>query len=214
MACNAFGERMKSRNVFLVKIIIGAAVFILMPWLASCGMSEGGETGTIVSFGKDGTVRSHIEESFGESYYDKEELQQTVSDQAASYNKLAGEERITVERVEVLDDMAQVDMTYTQAADYAFFNKVIFFAGSAGEAHEQGYDLNVVLSGAENSQETVGQSDILAMEGVTLLITDIGDSIALNGKALYISENVTVSSNGKTVCRVQDSGKPAYIIYK
>ncbi len=197
-----------SRGIFCV---LGA---ISMLTMVSCGSMKSGADGTSVSLDKNGTVQSNIRESFEESYYDEDELLQMILTQAASYNRKAGSGSIAVEKVEVKDGVAEVQMTYAKAKDYASFNKMVFFVGNAKEADQEGYELNVVLSGVKNPQETVGKGDILAMEDEMLLITDAADTIKLDGKAIYVSENVTVSGNGKTVCRSLDSEGLAYIIFK
>lgn len=182
--------------------------------LTACG-SEGEESGgAAISFTKEGTVQAQIKESFEESYYDKDELQQTILEEVAGYNRRTGKESITVEKVEVADGVAEVAMTYAQAEDYADFNQVVFFAGSPSEAESAGYDLNVVLSSVKNANDTVGKSDILAMKDVTVLITDEKEAIALNGSALYVSDNVTPSRNAKELRMAEEDKKLAYIIYK
>lgn len=204
---------MKNSNQTVSRISISAFILAAMFALVSC--STGSQmAGTNVLLSKDGTVQSNIRESFEESYYDKEELQQTILAQAATYNRQAGSGSITVEKVDVKDGMALVQMTYAKASDYAAFNKATFFVGSPKDADSEDYNLNVVLSSVKNQKETLGKADILAVENMTLLITDISDSIVLNGKAVYVSENVVVEGDGKTVCRSEDSDGLAYIIFK
>ncbi len=205
---------MKNSNQSVSRGILCVLGAISMLTMVSCGSMKSGADGTSVSLDKNGTVQSNIRESFEESYYDEDELLQMILTQAASYNRKAGSGSIAVEKVEVKDGVAEVQMTYAKAKDYASFNKMVFFVGNAKEADQEGYELNVVLSGVKNPQETVGKGDILAMEDEMLLITDAADTIKLDGKALYVSENVTVSGNGKTVCRPLDSEGLAYIIFK
>ncbi len=193
--------------------VLSALLLLGMMALSAC--SGGGEDeGSTISLLKDGNISSKIVESFEQSYYDKDELQQSILEKVASYNKGVGDFHVTVEKVEVADGVAQVEITYAGPQDYAGFNKVGFFAGTADEAKEAGYDLDVVLSGVKDPQETVGESDILAMEEERILITDVNDEIILNGKALYVSDNVTVSSNAKTVKRTDEGDKMAYVVYR
>lgn len=182
--------------------------------VTSCGGAEEEDGAGAISFTKEGTIRSDIRESFEQSYYDKDELQQAVLEEVADYNNSAGAESITVEKVTVEDGVALVEMTYQKAADYAAFNQTTFFCGSAAQAKSGGFNLNVVLSGVKDTTETVGESDILAMEGVTLLITDVPEEISLNGKALYVSDNTTVSGSGKNVRAAGEDGELIYIIFK
>ena len=92
--------------------------------LASCGFGSEGET-TTISIEKDGIVRSHIEESFAQSYYDKDELQQMILREAADYNREAGSGCVTVEKVEVENQIATVEMTYQKALDFAHAGKKV-----------------------------------------------------------------------------------------
>lgn len=193
--------------------------------LTSCGLGSK-EKATTISIEKDGTVRSHIEESFDQSYYNKDELQQMILMEAADYNREAGSGCITVEKVDVKDQIATVDMTYQKAADFAGFNHVVFFHGTPAEAKDAGYDLNVVLSSVKDSFNTIGQADILAMEGYRLLIMDVSKKIIkdetvvldatviLNGKVQYTNENVITSNNGKSVKRTENAEGLAYILYQ
>ena len=199
---------MKRSLKMLKKMIISVLTFSVMLVFSACGGEDGDESGTFLSLAKDGTIRSHIEESFEESYYDKEELEQ------ADYNNRTGTESIAVKKVEVKDGLAQVTLTYAGVRDYAAFNQVLFFAGTAGDAQSAGYDLDVVLSGVKDSGETLGKADILALKEEKLLVTDINETVKLDGKALYISDNVTVSSGGKIVKRTEDGNKMMYVVYK
>ena len=160
---------------------------------------------------KDGSVKSVISASFDKPDYDINELQQMVLEESASYNRSVGDSAVSVEK----DGTASVKMTYKSAADYAAFNDGIFFVGSPKEAEEEGYNLNKVLSSTRNPLETVGGADILAMDGdVRILITDMKDPVVLDGKAIYTSDNVQTDKKYKTVTLKEESGEPAYIIYK
>lgn len=164
---------------------------------------------------KDGSVKSVISESFDKPDYDINELQQMVLEESASYNRSVGDSAVSVEKVSEKDGTASVKMTYRSAADYAAFNDGIFFVGSPKEAEEEGYNLNKVLSSTRNPLETVGEADILDMDGdVRILITDMKDPVVLDGKAIYTSDNVQTDKKYKTVTLKEESGEPAYIIYK
>ncbi len=205
---------MKANLKISYKAIIASLILTGMSGLCACG-SQGDEIGaTYISLESDGTVKSNIEEEFAQSYYDKDELQQSILSQAASYNKTAGENHVTVEKVEVNNNMAMVLMTYKEAADYAAFNEAVFFVGTPGKAQEAGYNLNVVLSEVGDDQKTIGKADILAMEDMKLLITDINEPVQLGGKALYISDHVTVSKNSKVVRLTEGEDGMIYILFK
>ncbi len=213
---------MKSSVNFLFRFVISGIILGGMLGLVSCGGSKESSV-TTLSLLKDGKVQSDIRENFGESYYDPGELQNTILSQTADYNKEAGGSKITVEKVEAKDAVAMVKMIYEKPEDYASFNRSVLFVGSAKEAQEAGYQLDLVLSGTKDANETIAKSDMLAMEGEKLLITDVKDLIVLNGKALYVSDNVTVSDNGKEVQisvpeegadKAEDKKALAYVVFK
>lgn len=205
---------MKSSYKKICKLTISALIFIGVLGIVSCGEKEEGANESVLSIAKDKTVHADIVEEFEKGYYDKDELQQAILEQVVSYNKNAGGGNITVEKVETGDNSVTVRMTYAGTQDYASFNNAVFFVGTAKEAEEAGYNLNVVLSGVKDAKDTIGKGDMLAMKEEKILITNVNEGIALSGKALYISDNVTVSSNAKTVWYTGKEDGLAYIVYK
>ena len=216
--CRKANVRMKRKVTRLKKRISSASAVCLSAALMAAGLTAcaapAKEEGTTVSVSKEGTVSLHIIESFDKPYYDQDELQQMILSEAADYNREVGAGNVSVEKIVVEDNMAVVDMTYASAADYAGFQGGIFFLGTAKEAQEAGYELNVVLSGAEDELKTIGMSDMLAMSEYQLLITDMKETVTLNGKAEYVSDNVIFSENRKTVAFGGEEGELAYVMYR
>ncbi len=205
---------MKSSFTKIRKLTIGALLLIGIMGIVSCGKEgEEGNPSTL-TMEKDGSLRAEIVENFEKEYYDAGELQQSVLEQAASYNRNAGSGNVTVEKVEMDEGRITVKMTYADIQDYAAFNHAVFFVGTPEEAEKAGYNLNVVLSNVKDSQETVGRSDILAIDGGKLLITNVKEGIAINGKALYVSESVTAASNARKIWYTGDEKGLAYVVYK
>ena len=64
-------------------MMMSVLTFSIMLVFSACGDKVGDESGTFLSLKKDGTIRSQIEESFEESYYDRDELEQAVLEQVA-----------------------------------------------------------------------------------------------------------------------------------
>jgi hypothetical protein len=179
-------------------------------WTAGC---SGEETGG-VSVSGDGKITASIVESFDKAYYNQDELQNMILEEAASYNRSSGESLISVDKVSVENGVAKVRMTYADADAYAGFNNGVFFMGTVSEAQMAGYDTNKVLTSVNDSLTTVGQSDMLAMTGVKILITDMKEPVLLPGKAVYISQNAAVDKKLKTVTFDEESEGLAYILYK
>lgn len=188
----------------------GLLLSMVMLFVSACANGKG-EDFTSITVQKDGTILSYIVESFEQDYYDGEELQQAILTEAANYNKTAGNGKINVEKIDVDGGVATVRMIYQEAGDYAGFNHIIFFVGNTEKAGEN-YELNVVLSGTKDANDTVGRADILAMTDYKLLITDVQEPVFLDGKAEYVSDNVTVSNDRKNI---QLSGDGlGYVLYK
>lgn len=202
---------MMVRTGQISRIVTGILLMAGMFVLTSCKEGQNGEDVTTITIQKDGTVLSNIEESFEQSYYDAQELQQTILTEAADYNKAAGSAKINVEKIDVNEGRVTVRMTYQEPADYAAFNKVLFFVGAAKDAPDE-CDLNVVLSGVKDANETIGKSDMLAMEDYKILIMGVQEPVYLNGRAEYVSDNVTTADDWKSVW-VSGEGQ-GYVLYK
>ena len=205
--------RVFSSKRILLKIIISLYLLFILAGNVAC--SSGSRMAqTEITMQKDGGVSIRLVESFDKPYYDAEELRQSILTKVASYNRNVGSGNISVEKIEVENQIAEVIMSYETAEDYARFNKEVYFVGSATKAQEAGYDLNTVLSGAEDTTETIGMSDMLNMEDYQILITDSKIPIIINGKAEYLSDNVSVSKNKKVITVAADSDALAYIMFR
>lgn len=204
---------MKNSLNILQKKIIGALLITGMMTLSACGSFGDSTEENKISLNKDGSIKSYITESFEKDYYLQEELQQMILSEAASYNRSAGESRITVEKVLVEEQIATVEMTYAAAEDYSAFNDVLFFMGSPADAKEAGYDLNVVLSSVKDTNETIAEADILAMDGVTLLITDVPEMVEFFGKAVYTDDHAVLAENQKALMSAEDRGA-VYVLFE
>lgn len=197
----------------LPSALVGILILIAVIGITGCSKQKN-RTETVVVLMKDGSVQSYITEDFEQSYYNKDDLQQMILGEVATYNRQAGEARIGVEKIEVADAKAIVQMSYSSTADYAEFNQEEFFLDVPSAVKQAGYHTNVVLSNVKNEQETIGEADILSLKAVKLLITDTKESIIVPGRILYVSDNVTVSENQKQCTLNQNSEEMAYIIFK
>ena len=202
-----FGRISLKTAKIMPAVFLAAGMFLL----TSGNGSQGEKSGSTVSIQKDGTILSHIEESFAQDYYDLEELRQAILVEAADFNKAAGSDKISVEKIEADEGVVTVRMTYREPLDYAAYNHVLFFAGMPADVPEE-YELNVVLSGTKDNSQTIGKSDILSMEGYKLLVMNIQEPVYLDGRAEYASDNVAVSDNRK--CAQVEGEGTGYVLYK
>lgn len=193
----------------------GLCLALMLSFMGLCGCTlENSEEGNSVFLAKDGTVTCQIVEKFDKPYYDAEEMKQMILSEVAEYNIGVGGSNVSVEKVMVEEGLATVVMKFATAGDYADFHGNTFFVGTAKEAQEAGYDLNVVLSSTEDELETIGMSDMLAMEEYRILITDMKEPVTLNGKAAYVSDNTIYSTNLKTVVFGGEADETAYVMYR
>ena len=213
MGADRIMTKVFSRKRIILKIIISMCLVLMVMGVSACDFSSKEEQ-TQITIQKDGSVRMQIIESFDKPYYDKDELQQKVLTEVAGYNRNMGSGNISVEKIEVEDNRAKVVMVYGSCQDYARFNNSVLFVGNTAGAVEEGYDLNTVLSVAGNPTETIGVSDMLLMTDYSLLITDCREPIIIDGKAEYISDNVIISNNKKIITLMQDTDKPAYVLFQ
>lgn len=204
---------MKIKKNICTKAVCCLTAILAAAQLSGCSLGKQTPE-TVISVEKDGSISVSIAEEFDKAYYDKDELQKMILTEAAGYNRKTGEGSITVNKIEVKNGVALVKMNYRTSEDYAVFNDSVFFIGTPKQAEENGYDLNIVLSGTKNTMETVGKADILSMTDYTVLITNEKEPVALNGKAAYVSDNVTVSPNLKTVSFAEDTKEMAFVLYK
>ena len=201
------GLNMSSKKKTGVLLITG------MMLLSACGSIGKDTEETRISIQKDGSVKSYIIEDFDKDYYLQEELQQMILSEAASYNRSVGQGNITVEKIEVAEQLARVEMTYQTAEDYAAFNKVVFFLGSPAQAQAAGYDLNVVLSNVNDGNDTIGEADILAMEDAMLLITEAPEQVEFFGKAVYADDHALLAENRKMLMS-EENRAASYVLFK
>ena len=199
-------------------VSMGMAVAFLITGAVACSNESGSVEGSCISVSEDGTILDCIRESFDKDYYDQQELQTQVLQAVANYNSRVGEERISVEKVQINGDVTDVKMEFRSYQDYADFNREIFFIGTPLEAQAAGFDLNKVYVGAEDDSKTMGEAQLLASTGVKVLITDTDQTIQLYDKILYVSDHVRVGAKSKSFQIVTDENnqisKEVCVIFK
>lgn len=176
--------------------VIIAAVFCLL--LSACGNKED-EDDTAFStlhIGKNGKVLSRIIEDFDEPYYYEDELKDMIEEEVSAYNKKVDSESITFKSCEKSENAIIVELSYNSAEDYTAFNGDVLFYGTVQDAYQAGYDLNVRLSDAANSQ-TIGKDDILNMGDNHIVISNENIRVACYKDIAYMSEGVTTVSKSE-----------------
>ena len=207
------------KNSRCVKHMIGSLLCVVVSALSLCACGNAGNVeGSVIMVSKDGTVTDTIREKFDQDYYSQQELQDEVLKAVASYNSKAGNEVITVSKVQVDGDVTDVEMKYAGAEDYARFNGETFFIGTPAKARLAGFDLNKVYTAVKDPAQTMGMAELFSTDGLLVLITDTDQTVVLDKKILYISDGVMLSENEKTFRKEQSESnqisKEICVIFK
>lgn len=173
-------------------------VTVLCLLLSACGSGKETDDDTVstLTVEKNGKVISKIIEDFDEDYYYEDELKEMIETEVSDYNKQADSESITFNSCEKVENAVIVEMTYRTAKDYSEFNGEVFFFGTVQEAYKEGYDLNIRLTDAANTQ-TIGKDDILNMGDKHIIISNEKVRIASYKDIGYTSEGVVLIGKGK-----------------
>lgn len=210
---------MNIRQRVLEKVLaLTAAAGLLTAGLCGCSGGDGGIQGSCITVSKEGAIEDCIRESFDKDYYDQNELQNEVLQAVSNYNNRIGEERITVEKVQIDGDVTDVRMGFHTDADYADFNREVFFIGTPLEAQAAGYDLNHVFVSTEDVSRTMGEAELLATTGIRVLITNTDQSVTLYNKIQYVSDKVELKNKNRTFRIVKEENeqisKEVCVIFK
>ena len=210
---------MNIRQSVLKKVLaLTVATGLLTAGLCGCSSMDGEMQGSCITVSKEGTIEDCIRESFDKDYYDQNELQNEVLQAVLNYNNRIGEERITVEKVQIDGDVTDVRMGFHTDADYADFNREVFFIGTPLEAQAAGYDLNHVFVSTEDASRTMGEAELLTTTGIKVLITNTDQSVTLYNKILYVSDKVELKNKNRTFQIVKEENeqisKEVCVIFK
>ena len=176
-------------------VMIATALSLL---LSACGSGKEAEDESVstLSVEKNGKIISKIIEDFDEDYYYEDELKEMIETEVSAYNKQADTESITFNSCEKSENAVVVQMTYRTAEDYSKFNGEVFFFGTIQEAYKEGYDLNIRLTDAANTQ-TIGKDDILNMGDKHIIISNEKVRVSSYKDIGYTSEGVVLIGENK-----------------
>ena len=96
--------------------------------LSGCGKIEKVAEST-VTVDKKGIVTEILIEDFSSEEYQEDELKKSIEELVSTYNEQAGEEEVTLKKMQVKDGNASVLMQYSTDDTYRAFNQGDFFAG-------------------------------------------------------------------------------------
>ncbi len=184
-------------------------MILLVCCLAGCGDQETSYDTTTLVVKDDGTFVEVVVEPFDKEYYDASELESFVQNEIQEYNLRKVSTQLSLEGVEVEDEIAKVSISYKTDEDYRNFNEGTVFVGTVREAINEGYQFDQTFRAYEKTED-VSVAQVTENGNYGIVITAEAINVALPDKILYISENVV--TNGKK--SAQTAAGECYIIYK
>lgn len=189
-------------------IIVIAVILMLIAVTDSVGSNE--YTASTIELLKNGKIRVTSVESFGEDYYDAEELEETIKDAISEYG-----DGVSQEYLEVSDGSAKLVLTYDSAEDYVAFNDTDLFVGTVAEAEEAGYDFQSIMSAVSQEDTTKILTEATLdqlLENEVLILFEQADVVTWK-EMLYATSNlgVTDSTHATAIDTISDE-MPAIVI--
>ncbi|MDF2511240.1 MAG: hypothetical protein K0S04_1106 [Herbinix sp.] len=175
------------------KIVLCATMLFLMLGAVGCTNEElrvDKVTANSIVAKSNGKLQVATIEDFDKNYYDLDELREYIEEQVDTYNKTAGDEKITVDDVDKKDDKAVMILTYSGMDQYANFNEVsaAYFTGGVGDISLK---LPSTLIDAKNGS-LASTDEILKDEKFKFLVLNEPYHIVTDGKVKYYSEKATL----------------------
>ena len=127
---------------------LSVCVIMILVLLTACGEKTLQVSTNTLYIKKDGKLEEAAFELFDKEYYNAEELKSFAEEEAYNYNYKNVREAVTVDRVEMSDNVAGAYLTYETVEDYIAFNEVDMYLGTVKGAMNEnyGFDVAQVLS--------------------------------------------------------------------
>lgn len=209
---------MKKNRKQRLAVLLVAILAVLT--LAGCGGAELPEAveQSSLQISSKGMVTSWLVSDFDKDYYNVNELTSMAVDEAITYNLAHpledGREAVVVETAETFSGGKKVrlGMSYVDCDTYADYNGEILFYGTVAEAVQRGYDFNTRVKSVAEDGEALSGTDIKLDGSKQLLITNARTNVYCPRKVTYVSEQVTLNSDGSVNTTQTDA--VVYILMK
>ncbi len=208
---------------------IPAAVFSVLCacfFLTGCGEGEGGVQVTNLQIDKNGRVTSNIVEDFDKDFYSVDALREMVQAEIDDYNG-SHPEAVTLSELKPYgeeEEKVLVSMQYATCEDYEAFNESELFFGTVEQAQAAGFSLDVELISASDGTKKIGESDILGMKDMRILIVRQSAQVSqvnVPEKVQYMTEGTALTgAKGITLPGPENSsdinwkGELTYVLMK
>ena len=189
---------------------LSVCVIMILVLLTACGEKTLQVSTNTLYIKKDGKLEEAAFELFDKEYYNAEELKSFAGEEAYNYNYKNVREAVTVDRVEMSDNVAGAYLTYETVEDYIAFNEVDMYLGTVKGAMNENYGFDVKFV----SYDKLEEADVMEVtkdSGNKVLIFDSSIDVRIDGTICFVSDNVQ-KKDKKNVTLTQ--GSLSYIIYK
>lgn len=170
-------------------------------------------------FRRNGSIRVTSIESFDQTYYDQNELADSIRSAVSEYNSANGENSVKEESFDVADGNAKVVLIYKSAEDYQNFNNTALFTGTVQDAEEAGYDFESIMQAVSNQDSstilTQATLDQLLSNHTIILTEQVNVVLPRRWEILYATPNLGVTDfqHATAIDTISDE-KPAIVILK
>lgn len=171
-------------------LLVAAAVAGLV---TGCSSFKPDQTGILVK--KNGSIESVIKESLDKAYYDQSELETMINETVDSYNTGIGENRVTVEKYEVANSEATLEISYDSGSDYQALNQVKFYQGDLAGTQGTEYQLQGTFLQVEKGTatgETLDAAGVLATSNYSVVVLEEAMLVEVPGDIVFVSSNMEV----------------------
>ncbi len=188
-----------------------AMIVLCIPFLVGCGNSFDTSSMTIT---KDGMIESYIVEDFSATYYDADELEQSITTDVNSFNADYENEVIELKEFSIEEGVLNATITYENADVYEKFNEEKLFLGSMAEAIEKGYKFDVPFFSVVNSGQKTDYDTIKKENNYHVVIFTEPVNVKVFDKVVYISDGLQKGDGAKKVMVTDTTKEIYYIIYE
>ena len=205
----------KKRNTSIGLLALVSALTVLpgcekqeeIPWEPSHAAA--------VSVAGDGTVTEYLSDPLDADWYHFTELKQMLEEEAASYHKDHGPDRIRIDAAEEMENgSVSLILSYQSWEDYAAFHRVPFYAGTMIGAQMEGYSFDAAFVQVRKGKLMGGEhsaADVLSLMDDRVVIVREPAEIHVDGTIDYVSSGCQVLS--ADTAYAQDAEQPVYVIY-
>lgn len=205
---------MKNREILCAALALGAIL------CSGCGAPKVPEEITVSSIvvDKDAAVTVYLVDTFDQSYYSVDELQEMAAEEVDAYNAEKGGSAVLLQNVEMTSDGGNVRVSYyfTDAADYAEFLDTEFYYGTIEQSGSAITDLNQVLYDVDGSS-SITTVDLMGdkLKDRHVIVAWEPEVVYAPYAVSYVSEQTSVEEDGSVdLLGLSEDEFPVVIVLK